>query len=87
METTVTCKDGSIRYIRSSFASIGSKHIITCNDLTARKKMETELQASETRYRTILETVEDIIFTLKQDGIILSLNPSFERMTGWLPEE
>ncbi len=87
METTVTCKDGSKRYVRFSFASIGSKHIITCDDLTARKEMEMELQASETRYRTILETVKDIIFTLKQDGTISSLSPSFRQITGWLPEE
>lgn len=44
MEATVTCRDGSIRYSRFTFASIGSRHIVTFDDFTARKAAEEELQ-------------------------------------------
>ena len=43
METTVTCKGGSIRYARISLASTGSKNIITFEDLTERKAAEAAL--------------------------------------------
>lgn len=44
MEAVVTCRDGSTRYIRSTFASLGSRHIVTFDDLTERKAAEDELQ-------------------------------------------
>ncbi|MDP1848318.1 MAG: response regulator, partial [Solirubrobacteraceae bacterium] len=40
MEATVTCKDGSSRYVKASLASIGSRNIVTLEDLTERKKAE-----------------------------------------------
>ncbi len=87
MEATVTCKDGSTRFMRFHFASVGGRHIITFDDLTVRKNMETALRESEARYRGIFDAVDDLIYTLEADGTFSSLSPSFERMTGWLPEE
>jgi hypothetical protein len=43
METTVTCKDGSIRHVRISFSSIGGKNIVTFEDFTERKQAEAKL--------------------------------------------
>jgi PAS domain S-box-containing protein len=43
METTAICKDGSIRYVRISLASTGSKNIVTFEDLTERKQAEAEV--------------------------------------------
>lgn len=87
METTVTCKDGTKRYIRFSFVSLGNKNIITCEDLTANKIMEGALRESEARYRSIFNAVDDIIFSVESDGTLASISPSFERLTGWLPSE
>ncbi|MCW5600686.1 PAS domain S-box protein [Nitrosomonas sp.] len=87
METTVTCKDGTTRYIRFSFVSLGNKNIITCEDLTANKIMEGALRESEARYRSIFNAVDDIIFSVESDGTLSSISPSFERLTGWLPSE
>ena len=87
METTVTCKDGTTRYIRFSFVSLGNKNIITCEDLTANKIMEEALCESETLYRSIFNAVNDIIFIVESDGTLSSISPSFERLTGWSPSE
>lgn len=90
-ETKLRRKDGTLIdvEVRINRAVYMGKNLTfsIVKDITKRKKVEMQLQASEARYRTIFETVKDIIFTLTQDGTISSLNGSFERMTGWLPEE
>ncbi|MFH2140453.1 MAG: ATP-binding protein [Pseudomonadota bacterium] len=53
METTVICKDGTSRYVRISLASIGSRNIVTFEDLSSRKKAEDALS----RYKDHLEEV------------------------------
>jgi PAS domain S-box-containing protein len=56
-------------------------------DITKRKQVEEALRDSEKRYRDLAETARDIIFALSGDGIIISLNPAFETITGWLRTE
>jgi diguanylate cyclase (GGDEF)-like protein/PAS domain S-box-containing protein len=87
MEAVVACKDRSKRYVRFSFSSTGSTNIVTFEDLTERRKMEQALQESEARYRSIFESVDDCIYTCEADGTLSSISPSFERMTGWSPQE
>lgn len=43
METTVTCKDGTIRQVRISLASIGSRNIVTFEDFTEHKRIKFDL--------------------------------------------
>ncbi|MFI5251264.1 MAG: PAS domain S-box protein [Bacteroidota bacterium] len=45
------------------------------------------LQQSEERYRTLVETARDVIYTLSPEGNIKSLNPVFEKLTGWRRSE
>jgi PAS domain S-box-containing protein len=45
------------------------------------------LGESEKRYRSLVEDIRDIIFTLRPDGVIASLSPSFEDITGWPRDE
>ena len=42
---------------------------------------------SEKRYRTLVENVRDVIFTLSPTGMVTSLNPAFQKITGWSPAE
>lgn len=51
------------------------------------KKTYLDLRLSEQRYRNLMETLPDIVFTLSLDGIFTSLNPAFEKITGWPREE
>ncbi|MEM2780493.1 MAG: PAS domain S-box protein [Candidatus Bathyarchaeia archaeon] len=56
-------------------------------NVTRYKEMERALAESERRYRTLVETAPDVIYTLSSDGKIISLNPAFEKITGWKREE
>ena len=46
VEASITCKDGSKRFIRVSLANAGKKNIVTFEDFTARKDGEAKLRKS-----------------------------------------
>ncbi|HEV7921074.1 MAG TPA: PAS domain S-box protein [Thermoanaerobaculia bacterium] len=52
-----------------------------------RESARQELVASEARYRNVFEGASEIIFTVDPEGRITSLNPAFERVTGYALEE
>src|SRR5262249_43790773 len=54
-------------------------------EMSHRRSQEVNaaLRDSEERYRNVVETARDVIFTLASDGKVTSLNPVFESMTGW----
>ncbi|HEV2722743.1 MAG TPA: PAS domain S-box protein [Thermoanaerobaculia bacterium] len=59
----------------------------TAADITESVRAQQALEASEQRYRELVEDVTDILYTLDRDGRFLSLSRSFERRTGYLVEE
>ncbi|MEM2367522.1 MAG: PAS domain S-box protein, partial [Candidatus Bathyarchaeia archaeon] len=56
-------------------------------NVTAHKRMERALAESEKRYRTLIEAAPDVIYSISSDGRIISLNPAFEKVTGWKCED
>jgi len=48
---------------------------------------EEALRISETRYRTFVEILKDIVFTIDTEGRFTYLNPQIEKVTGYRVEE
>ena len=56
-------------------------------DITDRKLTEKALIEREKRYRTVADFTHDWEFWVGPDGSFLYVSPSFERVTGYRPEE
>jgi len=48
-----------------------------------KAQLEEALRMSEERYRNLVESLTDVVFTLSPDGRITYLNPIFEKATGY----
>ncbi|NTW24487.1 MAG: PAS domain S-box protein [Lentimicrobium sp.] len=73
----------SVEFV-SNVYSVNNKKVIQCNirDITKRKKAENDLIASETRLRTLIETIPDLIWAKDTEGKYISCNPMFGRFFG-----
>ncbi|MDE3058833.1 MAG: PAS domain S-box protein [Bacteroidota bacterium] len=54
--------------------------VVSILDITKRLESEQE-------FRSLVESAHDAIFSLSPSGIITSLNPAFEKITGWKSHE
>jgi PAS domain S-box-containing protein len=52
-------------------------------EIAGRQRIERARRDSERRFSTLVETANDVIFSLSPDGRIRALNPAFEKITGW----
>ncbi len=68
---------------------VNGKKVIQCNirDISDRTRVEKALRESEERYRRLVDSMQDVVFTVSTTGELMSLNPAFERITGWACEE
>jgi PAS domain S-box-containing protein len=84
-------KDGAILHLafyQNEVMVDGEKIIIgTSADITESVRAQQALEASEQRYRELVEDVSDILFTVDRHGRFVSLSRSFERSTGYRVEE
>jgi PAS domain S-box-containing protein len=88
--------DGSIRWVLVKggvfFGSEGAERepvrsLGFAIDITERKIAERTLEASEQRYRTLVDNANDIVAALDLDGCFTSINPVVERILGYTPQE
>ena len=86
-EFKIITKSGEERWLDYSGGTMefeGKTAVIgTSIDITDRKRAEEALRDSEERYRSLVESARDVIFVLKSDSTIDSLNRAFEALTGW----
>ena len=61
--------------------------ILIRENITARKKMETALQESQQKFRSLVENAKDIIFSHTPDGIFTYLSPQVTDSLGYKTQE
>jgi len=84
-------KDGRI-YERFSSPMISEQEIIgrvwSFRDVTAKKRAEEELTASESKYRFLTENIKDVIWTLDVETLRFTyMSPAIKALRGFTPEE
>ncbi len=61
--------------------------VVVTRDITDQVRAELALQASESRLRTVLDSMVDGVIVIDEQGIIESFNPAAEAIFGYRPEE
>ena len=61
--------------------------VVALRDATERIAVQRELEASEERYKTLVERAQDGIYTAELDGTLTSVNGGAERLTGYSREQ
>jgi diguanylate cyclase (GGDEF)-like protein/PAS domain S-box-containing protein len=61
--------------------------VLTGRDVSGRKRAEAALRASEEKMRALLLNSSDVITVLGDDGNVLYISPSIERLLGYTPAE
>lgn len=93
LETTVVRPDGEHRFIqvrgeleRGPDGRVARVHGTTL-DLTERRRGEEELRVREQRYRDIVETSHDLIWSTDVDGRLTFVNAACQDLLGCAPEQ
>ena len=71
------------RGFRETNAELMKRNRELAAEIRERQRTEKALRASERRYGRLIETAQDVIFSLAPDGRIVALNRAFETITGW----
>jgi PAS domain S-box-containing protein len=83
-------RDGSIVEVEvsASVIEIGGRDLlhVTCRDITERRRAEEALQASERRYRAIVQDQAELICRFRPDGTLTFVNDAYCRFFGKKPE-
>ncbi|MBN2515343.1 MAG: PAS domain S-box protein [Deltaproteobacteria bacterium] len=61
--------------------------IILAVNIVQRRRVQVALRASEEKYRSLIETLSDIVFTLDLNGKFTYFNPEFEKITGYTTQD
>ncbi|OQX01691.1 MAG: hypothetical protein BWK80_59425, partial [Desulfobacteraceae bacterium IS3] len=87
------CKDGSLvwteavtRYSRNPKTGKIEAHGVTRN-ISERKNAENALRESEEKYRSLVENLNDVLYSADKEGVILYVSPAVETVFGYRPEE
>ena len=89
----IRCPDGTERIVseRADVLTNAAGRVTglvgTVQDVTELKRIEQALQRSEKHFRSIIDTVQDVISIVDVNGQIRFVSPSAERTLGYTPEQ
>jgi PAS domain S-box-containing protein len=75
------------RWVASGAFPVAAGISIYVQDIDARKRAETALRESESRYRRLLETAQEGVWTIDANANTSYVNASMARMLGYHPDE
>jgi len=82
----ITCRDGSHRLVE--FTAKGTDQVYcVMHDITERKQVESRLQKSEVKFRSMFDATTDAIFILAMDGSFIDVNRAAYTRLGYSREE
>jgi diguanylate cyclase (GGDEF)-like protein/PAS domain S-box-containing protein len=91
-EYRLVTRSGETRWVRDSATIVASADdtlvwsgVLT--DVTEQRLTREELQASEERFRTVIETASDAFVGMDAQGVIVEWNRKAEELFGWRREE
>jgi PAS domain S-box-containing protein len=64
-----------------------SGHVVVLHETTERRLMEAVLRASEEKYRTLVESIDQVIFSLDLKGTFTYVSPVVEKLSGYTTAE
>jgi PAS domain S-box-containing protein len=91
-EYRVRSKDGTWRWLATVTTNLlfdpDVRAIAThLRDITARRRIEEAIRASETQLAVTLDSIADCVIATDTDGRVTRMNPAAERLTGWILAE
>ena len=72
--------------VRQRTADLEAANQALRREIAVREQVERDLEASERRYRTLAEDLDEVVFSLDLHGRITYISPVIERLTGLSPE-
>jgi len=66
---------------------ISERVVIMQENITEQKQAENKLQQSEENYRNLVESINDVVYEITNEGIIKYVTPSVSRVLGYKVEE
>jgi len=85
-------KGGEVRTVEA-YVNVIKKHgkpvgaYASVRDITELRQAYANLMESEQRYRTLIENLNDVIYTVDNNGYFTYVNPSFEKVFKYVPDE
>ena len=87
----VTLPTGERRWLEVRSATLPEQEknttLSVLTDITDRRNAEEALKESESRYRTIIENMQDLVYQADLSGRLIMMSPAGIKLTGYSPEE
>ena len=74
------------RAVRSPIDGTKIVHLIT-RDISARRKMEEFLRESESKYKSLIENINDAVYEIDSEGCVVYISPRIEQLIGFTQDD